>query len=131
MMTESIALELKNDSNKIKWLLFTTILLALVNLVINKTPAATGSHQSTSVITSDAAKVSDTSPPGTRRDYLLVSEVALREGKSERTITDWIESGRIQPAPIKSGKEWRIAAEYRIPPQLTAISGTHDTEPHP
>lgn len=131
MMTESIALELKSYAQKIIWLLITAVLLALVNLVINKSQAPTASHQSTSVITSDAAKVSDTSPPGTRRDYLLVSEVALREGKSERTITDWIEAGRIQPAPIKEGKEWRISAEYRIPPQLTAISGTPDTEPHP
>lgn len=25
--------------------------------------------------------------------------------------------GMIEPAPVKAGKEWQIAANYRIPPQ--------------
>jgi hypothetical protein len=58
------------------------------------------------------------------RQYLTVSEVATAEGKSERTIIAWIEEGRIQPAPIKAGKEWQISAEYRIPPQVAADGGT-------
>ena len=126
MMTESIALELKGYAQKIVWLLMAALLLAVVNLVLNKHTAPAPS-QSTSVITSDAAQAIGSIPTTSRRDYLLVSEVATREGKSDRTILDWIESGRIQPAPTKEGKEWRIAVEYRIPPQFAASLGTDPT----
>jgi hypothetical protein len=54
------------------------------------------------------------------REFLTVSEVAEAEGKSDRTILDWIEAGRIHPAPIKTAKEWQISADYRIPPQIAA-----------
>ncbi len=129
MMTESIALELKSYAQKMMWLLIATVALALFNLVINKPAAHAGSTQSTSVITSDEAKSIGAMQGTSHRDYYLVSEVAIREGKAERTIIEWIEAGRIQPAPTKEGKEWRIAASYRIPPQLAASSGTAQTEP--
>ena len=58
------------------------------------------------------------------RQYLTVKEVAERESAAERTVISWIENGRIQPAPIKAGKEWQISAEYRIPPQIAADGGT-------
>jgi hypothetical protein len=130
MMTESIALELKGYAQKIVWLLMAALLLAIVNLVLNKhtVPAP---NQSTSVITSDAAQAIGSLPTTSRRDYLLVSEVATREGKAERTIIEWIEAGRIQPAPTKNGKEWRISAEYRIPPQLAASSGNSEAAAQP
>ena len=128
MMTESIALELKGYAQKIVWLLMAALLLAVVNLVLNKHTTAPAPSQSTSVITSDAAQAIGSLPTSSRRDYLLVSEVASREGKSDRTILEWIEAGRIQPAPTKDGKEWRISAEYRIPPQMTAFSGNLDTD---
>ncbi|MDH4474889.1 MAG: helix-turn-helix domain-containing protein [Verrucomicrobiaceae bacterium] len=53
------------------------------------------------------------------RDYLTVQEVAEREGKDERTITLWIEGGRIEPAPTKVGKAWVISEDYRILPQVS------------
>jgi len=129
MMTESIAIELKGYAQKIIWLLIAVVLAALLNLVINKPATHAGSTQSTSVITSDEAKSIGAMQGTSHRDYYLVSEVAIREGKAERTIIEWIEAGRIQPAPTKEGKEWRIAASYRIPPQLAASSGTAQTEP--
>lgn len=52
----------------------------------------------------------------TGRNYLTVKEVAEREKKDERTITLWIEQGRIHPAPAKAGKAWTITADYRILP---------------
>jgi len=128
MMTESIALELKGYAQKIVWLLIATVTLAILHLVVNKPGTTSAPSQSTSVITSDAAKAVGSLPSISGRDYLLVSEVAEREGKTERTITDWIDQKRIQPPPIKAGKEWRIAADYRIPPQIAAFSGT-DHEP--
>lgn len=130
MMTESIALELKGYAQKIVWLLMAALLLAIVNLVLNK-HTAPAPNQSTSVITSDAAQAIGSLPTTSRRDYLLVSEVATREGKAERTIIEWIEAGRIQPAPTKNGKEWRISAEYRIPPQLAASSGNPEATAQP
>lgn len=38
------------------------------------------------------------------REYLTVQEVAEREGVTDRTILNWIDEGRIHPAPIKEGK---------------------------
>lgn len=132
MMTESIALELKSYAQKIIWLLIAVVAAAVLNLVINRhsSPAST---QSTSVITSEAAaRTAGAMQGASHRDYYLVSEVALREGKSERTIIEWIDQpGRILPQPTKVGKEWRIAADYRIPPQLAASSGSDTPEAQP
>lgn len=58
------------------------------------------------------------------REFLTVQEVAEREGKAERTIIEWIETGRIDPQPTKPGKEWCVAAEYRILPQVAADGGS-------
>jgi hypothetical protein len=129
MMTESIALELKSYAQKIIWLLIAVVAAAVLNLVVNKHAPSPAPTQSTSVITSEAAaRTAGALPSTSHRDYYLVSEVALREGKSERTIIEWIEAGRIQPTPVKTGKEWRIAEEYRIPPQLAASSGSECTD---
>jgi hypothetical protein len=58
------------------------------------------------------------------RDYLTVKEVAAKEARDERTITLWIEQGRLLPAPVKDGKAWVIDPAYRIIPQYSATSGT-------
>jgi hypothetical protein len=60
---------------------------------------------------------------GTARDYLTVKEVALREARDERTITLWIEQGRLIPAPVKDGKSWVIDPSYRVIPQYSATGG--------
>ena len=99
------------------WILLTAVIVALISLVMRPTSAALGSNASISVGATESVVDS-------ARDYLTVSEVALREGKAERTILDWIETGRIDPAPTKPSKEWIIAAKYRITPQLAAQSGT-------
>lgn len=125
MMTESAVLKLEAMGTWIIRLLVLWIITAVLNLVLTNhrsSPAPTS--QSTNVITSDAASKAAAIAPQSRRDYLLVSEVALREGVAERTILDWIEHKRLTPTPVKEGKEWRISAEYRIPPQIAANSGT-------
>jgi len=63
------------------------------------------------------------------REYLTVQEVATRESKDERTILLWIESGRIEPAPVKNGKAWAISEDYRILPQVSANSRTSADPP--
>lgn len=100
------------------WILLTAVIVALISLVMRPTSAAPGSNASINVGAATETVVDSA------RDYLTVSEVALREGKAERTIIEWIETGRIDPAPTKPSKEWIIAAKYRITPQLAAQSGT-------
>lgn len=99
------------------WILLTAVIVALISLVMRPGSSAPGSNASISVGATETVVDS-------ARDYLTVSQVAAREGKAERTIIEWIETGRIQPAPTKPSKEWIIAANYRITPQLAAQSGT-------
>lgn len=54
--------------------------------------------------------------PASARIWLTTQEVAKREQVTDRTVLNYIEQGLIDPVPVKSGKEWRIAAEYRIVP---------------
>lgn len=121
MMTESIALELKSYAQKMMWLLIATVALALFNLVINKPATHAGSTQSTSVITSDAVKGMG-APTESNRDYLLVSEVATKEGVTERTILNWIKDKLIQPEPTQTSKGWQINKDYMIPAKLAQTS---------
>lgn len=62
------------------------------------------------------------------REYLTVQEVAEREGVTDRTILNWIDEGRIHPAPIKEGKSWVIAEDFRILPHV-AEAGKTKPEP--
>jgi hypothetical protein len=57
------------------------------------------------------------------RDYLTTAEVAEKEQVSERTVTQWITEGRLDPPPVKAGKSWTIAKNVRILPQDTAECG--------
>ncbi len=57
------------------------------------------------------------------RGYLTTAEVAKREGKTERTVVEWIASGMIEPPPSKPGKEWQIAENYRITPKTAENCG--------
>lgn len=82
---------------------------------------------SQSVNVGQADKVAD-SASKSQRPYLNVKEVALKEGVSDRAIIDWIGKGRIEPAPVKSGKEYTIAADYRVLPQDAACCGDEPDE---
>lgn len=62
------------------------------------------------------------------REYLTVQEVAEREGVTDRTILNWIDEGRIHPTPIKEGKSWVIAEDFRIIPHV-AEAGKTKPEP--
>lgn len=50
----------------------------------------------------------------TARDYLKTDEVADREGVSPRTVISMVERGEFSPAPVKDGREWRFARDYRV-----------------
>lgn len=54
--------------------------------------------------------------PGTTAYPLTVSDLATAHGVADRTIRDWIDAGRISPAPVKINREWHIPAKYTIKP---------------
>ena len=55
--------------------------------------------------------------PESRKTYLSTADIAARENITERTVVKYISEGRLDPPPVKDGKAYRIAAEYRILPQ--------------
>jgi len=66
----------------------------------------------------------------TARDYVTTAEIATREKVTERAVLDWIAEGRIQPPPVKTGKAWVIAKNFRIVPNLSECCGeTPNQEP--
>lgn len=108
---------------KMVWIILGAVLVAVLSLILRPpTAPAAGNNASISVGATDS--VADSA-----RDYFTVAEVAKRETKSERTIIEWIESGRIDPAPTKPAKEWVISASYRILPQLSANSRNPEEPP--
>ncbi len=53
----------------------------------------------------------------TARTWLTTKDVAAREKVDERTVLNYIEQRMIEPAPVKAGKAWQIAAHFRIIPK--------------
>ena len=107
---------------KLNWLIIAGVIVGILNLIINKPGAAPAAHQSTSVITGDATDAA--AELATHRTYLTTADVAKREKISVREVTDMIAHGEIEPPPVKDGREFRIAANYRILPQDTDDCGT-------
>ena len=105
---------------KLNWLIIAGVILGLLNLVLNKSGGGGGSAQST-VITGEAQGLSSS---GSQREYLTTSDVAAKEGVSVREVTDMIANGEIEPPPVKDGREWRIAAKYRILPHAADQCGS-------
>ena len=64
------------------------------------------------------------------RDYVTTADIAAKEKVTERAVIDWIAAGRIEPPPVKSGKSWTIAKNFRIIPQDSECCGeTPNPEP--
>lgn len=57
------------------------------------------------------------------RTWLTTQEVAKREQVTDRTILNYIECGMIKPDPVKRGKSWEIAENYRILPNDSEVCG--------
>lgn len=120
-MTETTLQKIDAALTKLNWLMITVVVVGILNFVINKPAASSAPTQSTSVITGDATDT--TAELATSRTYLTTTDVAKREGVSIREVTDMIQSGEIAPPPVKDGREWRIAADYRILPHDAASCG--------
>jgi hypothetical protein len=121
-MTETTLSKIDATLSRVTWLMITGIIVGILNLVITR-PGTHAPSQSTSVITGDA---SDLSQLATHRTYLTTADVAAKEKVSVREVIDMIAQGEIEPAPEKTGREYRIAANYRILPQSAASCGTED-----
>jgi hypothetical protein len=59
----------------------------------------------------------------TARTWLTTKDVAAREKIDERTVLNYIEQGMIEPTPVKAGKAWQIAANFRIIPKDAETCG--------
>jgi hypothetical protein len=59
----------------------------------------------------------------TARDYVTTADIAAKEQVTERAVIDWIAAGRIEPPPVKSGKSWVIARNFRIMPNDSECCG--------
>ena len=107
-------------------LLIAGIVTALLALVLKPSESGdkNGNHISigSTAVESLEAKASD------HRDWLTVQEVATREGVTDRTILNYIESRRISPTPTKDGREWRIAENFRILPNSAEEVGIAETQ---
>lgn len=122
-MTETTLEKIDATLSKLNWLIIAGVVVGILNIIIGKSPNASPS-QSTSVITGDATDL--TSAPATHRTYLTTADVAAKEKVSVREVVDMIAQGEIEPPPEKAGREYRIAAHYRILPHPAASCGTDD-----
>jgi len=59
----------------------------------------------------------------TARDYVTTADIAKRMNVTDRAVIDWISEGRIEPMPVKSGKSWVIAKNFRILPNDSECCG--------
>ena len=78
-------------------------------------PAPAPSQASGNTVTIGA--VDGSGAPESHKTYLSTADIAARENLAERTVVKYISEGRLDPPPVKDGKAYRIAAEYRILPQ--------------
>ena len=89
---------------------------------------------------SDNGKVSQSVNVGQAKDaalakgattWLTTKDVAERQGITERTVLNYIESGMIDPSPVKNGKAWEIAKNFRILPNHSEDCGKIPNDPKP
>jgi hypothetical protein len=65
------------------------------------------------------------------KTWLTTKDVAERQGITERTVLNYIESGMIDPAPVKNGKAWEIAENFRILPNHSDDCCKFPNQPKP
>ena len=65
---------------------------------------------------------------GSARDYVTTADIAAQEKVTERAVLDWISAGRIYPTPVKAGKSWAIAKNFRIWPNDSECCGETPNE---
>lgn len=77
-------------------------------------------NSNATIITGDASKLAIEQAKA--KGYLTTDEFAKVIGKDSRTVLTYIKEGKIQPAPVQDGREWRIAVDSRLQHQVAANS---------
>lgn len=80
------------------------------------------SNQAPPSSNTNSVQIGNASKEKPQREFLNSDEVGEREGVSSRTVTSWIEQGRIYPQPTRQGRAWTIAANYRLLPINTELT---------
>lgn len=118
-MLETTVANIDATLKKLNWLIIAGVLVGVLNLILNK-PTANASHQQSVNVGQAAA---EDALVETSRDYLTTADIAAKEQVTERAVIDWIAEGRIDPMPVKSGKQWVIAKNFRIVPNDSECCG--------
>lgn len=108
--------EIRETLKKLNWLIIAGVVVGLLNLVMGRIPPHGSSAANTQSVNLGAADEAEATLVATHRTYLTTADVAKKEGVSVREVTDMITQGEIAPPPVKDGREWRIAEDYRILP---------------
>lgn len=122
--------ELKSDAKTLKWLVLSGVLVGLLNLVIRPAASIAPQSQNTSIRT--GATAGEDAEITSHREKLTVGDVAKNEGVTERAVLQWIDAKQITPPPVKLGKSWVIARDYRKLPKPSETCGIvpNDAERH-
>lgn len=118
-MLETTVAGIDATLKKLNWLIIAGVIIGILNLVMRPASAPSSHQQSVNVGQADADKAMVESA----RDYITTSDIAARENVTEREVLDWIASGRIEPMPVKEGKSWVIAKNFRIVPNDAECCG--------
>ena len=81
-------------------------------------------HSAPAPTNTNSVQIGNADEKKPQREFLNSDEVGEREGVSSRTVTSWIEQGRIYPQPTRQGRAWIIAADYRLLPITTELTET-------
>lgn len=118
-MLETTVANIDATLKKLNWLIIAGVIVGILNLVI-RNPAVPASHQ-------QSVNVGHAEPGSalveTARDYVTTADIAKRMNVTDRAVIDWISEGRIEPMPVKSGKSWVIAKNFRILPNDSECCG--------
>jgi hypothetical protein len=125
-MLETTVANIDATLKKLNWLIIAGVLVGILNLVL-RSPSTPSSHQqSVNVGQADG----ENALAETSRDYVTTADIAKQEQVTERAVIDWISAGRIEPMPVKAGKSWTIAKNFRIIRQDAECCGeTPNNEP--
>lgn len=125
---------IRNDIESLKakmsLLMWLSVASVIINLIIKLWAALPHNPPAVPSTTIEGGNVTvgSSEKPESRKVYLTTAEVAEAERISDRQVVQLISTGRIHPPPERSGRAWRIAADYRILPQTAAVSGTTESQ---
>lgn len=118
-MLETTVTNIDNTLKKLNWLIIAGVIVGVLNLIMNKQPAPASNQQSFNVGQAEPEQALVEAS----RDYLTTTDLAKRQHVTERAVIDWIAEGRIEPMPVKAGKSWVIAKNFRLLPNDSECCG--------